>query len=45
MKMAKEDKDITSFISEWETYAYNVMPFGLTNALVTFQKIVIQTFK
>ncbi len=36
VKMAKEDKGKTTFVSEWDTYAYNIMPFGLCNALVTF---------
>ncbi len=40
MKMAKENKEKTSFISKWGAYACNVMPFGLCNTLVTFQKIV-----
>jgi len=45
VKMAKEDKDKTTFILEWGAYAYNVMPFGLCNALVIFQKVVIKMFK
>jgi hypothetical protein len=43
--MVEEDKEKTSFISEWGTYAYNVMPFGLCNVTATFQKVVTQTFK
>jgi hypothetical protein len=45
VKMVEEDKEKTSFISEWGTYAYNVMPFGLCNVTATFQKVVTQTFK
>jgi hypothetical protein len=45
VKIAKENKDNTSFIFEWGTYAYNFMPFGLCNVLITFQKVIIQTFK
>ncbi len=45
VKMAKEDKDKTTFISEWGVYAYNVMPFGLCNAPITFQKVVTKMFK
>jgi hypothetical protein len=45
VKMAKEDKEKTSFIFEWGAYACSVMPFGLCNAPTTFQKIVTQTFK
>lgn len=40
MKMAKEDKEKTSFIFKWGVYAYNVMSFGLCNAPTTFQKVV-----
>ena len=35
-KMAKEDKDKTTFTTHWGTYAYNVMPFGLKNACATY---------
>jgi hypothetical protein len=45
VKMVEEDKDKTTFISKWGTYAYNIMPFGLCNAPVTFQKVVTKTFK
>jgi len=45
IKMAKENKNKTTFISEWGTYAYNVIPFGLCNALVTLHKVVTKTFK
>jgi hypothetical protein len=45
VKMAKEDKDKMTFMSEWGAYAHNVMPFGLCNAPTTFQKIVTKTFK
>ncbi len=43
--MAEEDKENTTFISEWGVYAYNVMHFRLCNALATFQKVVTKTFK
>ncbi len=45
VNMVEEDKEKTSFIFEWGTYAYNVTPFGLCNAPTTFQKVVTQTFK
>jgi len=45
MKIAKKDKEKTSFISEWGAYAYNIMPFGLCNILATFQKVLTQIFK
>ncbi len=40
-----EDKEKTSFIFEWGTYAYNVMTFGLCNISSTFQKVVSKTFQ
>jgi hypothetical protein len=45
VKMAKEDKDKTSFIYEWRAYSYNVIPFGLCNTSIIFQKVVTQTFQ
>ena len=35
--MALEDREKTSFITEWGTYCYRVMPFGLKNAGATYQ--------
>ena len=37
IKMAKEDKTKTKFITHQGTYAYDVMPFGLKNASATYQ--------
>ena len=34
--MAPEDREKTSFITEWGTYCYRVMPFGLKNAGATY---------
>ncbi len=45
VKMVEEDKEKTTFISEWGAYAYNVMLFGLYNIPATFQKLVTKTFK
>jgi hypothetical protein len=45
IKMTEEDKENTTFISEWGVYAYNVMYFRLCNAFASFQKIVTKTFK
>jgi len=45
VKMAKEDKNKTTFILKWGVYAYNVMSFGLCNVLVIFQKVITKMFK
>ncbi|XP_058216758.1 uncharacterized protein LOC131327628, partial [Rhododendron vialii] len=36
--MAPEDREKTTFITEWGTYCYLVMPFGLKNAGPTYQR-------
>ncbi len=38
IKMAKEDKENTTFISIWGAYTNNIMPFGLCNVPTTFKK-------
>ena len=45
VKIAKEDQLKTTFIIDWETYAYTVMPFGLCNAPTTFQRVMTQEFQ
>ena len=41
IKMAPEDMEKTSFITQWGTYCYKVMPFGLKNASATYQRVAI----
>jgi hypothetical protein len=41
----KKIKKRLHFILVWGVYAYNVTPFGLCNDHVSFQNMVIQTFK
>ena len=36
--MAPEDREKTSFITEWGTYCYRVMPFGLKIAGATYKR-------
>lgn len=38
IKMAEEDMEKTTFITQWGTYCYTVMPFGLKNAGATYQR-------
>ena len=42
--MAHEDREKTSFITEWGTYCYRVMPFGLKNAGATYQRAATALF-
>ena len=46
IKLAPEDKEKITFITECGAFAYNVMPFGLCNAPSTFQRLntVFQDF-
>jgi hypothetical protein len=43
-RIVEEDKNKTTFIKEWGSFAYNVMPFGLKNAPAVFSRIVIDAF-
>ena len=43
--MALEDRDKTTFVTEWGVFASNVMTFGLKNAPPTFQKWVQEVFE
>ena len=42
--MAPEDREKTSFITEWGTYCNRVMPFGLKNAGATYQRAATTLF-
>ena len=45
VRIVKEDRHKTTFITEWGCYQYTVMPFGLKNAPVIFFRIVVSAFK
>jgi hypothetical protein len=36
--VVEDDREKTTFITPWETYAYAQMPFGLKNVVATFQR-------
>ena len=42
--MAPEDREKTSFITEWGTYCYRVMSFRLKNAGATYQRAATTLF-
>jgi hypothetical protein len=42
--VAEEYREKTTFITPWETYAYDRIPFGLKNARATFQKAMDHAF-
>jgi|ERR1041384_6166416 len=39
IRMAPEDMEKTTFITEWGTFCYRVMPFGLKNAGATYRRM------
>ncbi|KAL3694641.1 hypothetical protein R1sor_008292 [Riccia sorocarpa] len=45
VSIREQDKDKTTFTTDWGTFAYNKMPFGLCNALATFQRLMTNIFK
>ena len=45
IRIAKEDRHKTTFVTEWGCFQYTVMPFGLKNALVIFSRVVVSAFK
>ena len=45
ISIADEDKEKTTFITEWGAFMYLVMPFGLCNAPATFQRAMMAIFK
>ncbi|KAL2243755.1 UNVERIFIED_CONTAM: Retrovirus-related Pol polyprotein from transposon opus [Sesamum indicum] len=44
IRMAEEDRDKTSFVTEKGIYYYNMMSFGLKNAGATYQRLVNKMF-
>ncbi|MCO5601005.1 hypothetical protein L7F22_055121 [Adiantum nelumboides] len=44
ISLAEEDREKTTFITEWGAFIYLVMPFGLCNAPATFQRAMMTIF-
>jgi hypothetical protein len=40
IKLRKEDKEKTAFITPYDIFCYQVMPFGLKNAGATYQRMM-----
>ena len=45
VRMAPEDEENTSFVTNEGTYCYKAMPFGLKNAGATYQRVMSALFK
>ncbi|KAL0453524.1 UNVERIFIED_CONTAM: Transposon Ty3-G Gag-Pol polyprotein [Sesamum latifolium] len=45
IRLAKEDQEKTSFVTNQGIFCYNVMPFGLKNAGATYQRLVNHMFR
>src|ERR1044072_4792850 len=44
IKMAPEDMEKTTFVTQWGTFCYKVMPFGLKNIGATYQRAMVALF-
>ena len=45
IRIAKEDWNKTTFVTEWSCFQYIVMPFGMNNAPTIFSRVVVAVFK
>ena len=44
IKMALEDMEKTTFVTQWGIFCYKVMPFGLKNDGATYQHAMVALF-
>ena len=42
--MAPEDREKTTFVTQWGTFFYKVIPFGLKNTDTTYQCVMVALF-
>ena len=45
IRIDKEDRHKTTFVTEWGCFKYTVIPFGLNNAPAIFSRVVVTKFK
>ncbi|KAL0319786.1 UNVERIFIED_CONTAM: Pro-Pol polyprotein [Sesamum radiatum] len=45
IRLADEDQEKTSFVTDQGIFCYNIMPFGLKNAGATYQRLVNNMFR
>ena len=45
IRIPKDDRNKTTFATEWGSFQYTVMPFGLKNASSIFSRVVVVVFK
>ncbi|KAL0362158.1 UNVERIFIED_CONTAM: Retrovirus-related Pol polyprotein from transposon opus [Sesamum calycinum] len=45
IRLAHDDQEKTSFVTDQGIFYYNVMPFGLKNAGATYQRLVNNMFR
>ena len=45
IRIVKEYRQKTTFVTEWGFFQYTVIPFGLKNAPVVFSQVVVTAFK
>ena len=44
IKMASEDMDKMTFVTQWDMFCYKVMPFGLKIVGATYQRTMVALF-
>ena len=45
IRITKEDRHKTTFVTKWGCFQYTMMPFGLKNYPVVFSRVVVVSFK
>ena len=45
IRIVKEDRHKTTFVTEWGCFQYTMMPFGLKNAPAILSRVVVAAFK